>query len=362
METSWLTAMTTSEDRSLPCPENRSYRRRTGAWSGLERACPVRRPGLDRSASRQAGPIPCMAVIAVKCSSESVSTTNGSCATRTYELNARLPRAGGSVWYDPEIRIRYYNQGILKGLLRQAFLSGQWNPWTWYVAPYAFAWRHAVPGVFVSWLLGARLLLFVAPPRRVGWRWAPRSCPTLRPESWRLSSRPDAAGHGCSRACRSCCRLSRDVWSRRALGNRPARRAAGPRPANLRADDASLRGRTALYATLKDLHLVVRDEVPLPGYTCVVVIAGFSGGEGRRTGVELGTWFETPAAPPVSERPPSGRLSDGVVSCGRVHSSSRRQPAASQPRDGRKLSASCSSSWPMLDSREIRGGRHRLWR
>jgi glycosyltransferase involved in cell wall biosynthesis len=84
-----------------------------------------------------------------------------------YELNARLRRAGGSVWHDPQIRIRYYNQGTLKGLLRQAFLTGQWNPWTWYVAPYAFAWRHAVPAVFVSWLLGALLLLFVA--SRTGW-------------------------------------------------------------------------------------------------------------------------------------------------------------------------------------------------
>jgi glycosyltransferase involved in cell wall biosynthesis len=75
-----------------------------------------------------------------------------------YELNARLIKAGGTIWRDPEIQIRYYNQSTFKGLLLQAFTTGQWNPWTWYVAPYAFAWRHAVPVVFVSAFLGALLL------------------------------------------------------------------------------------------------------------------------------------------------------------------------------------------------------------
>lgn len=80
-----------------------------------------------------------------------------------YELNARLRRAGGSIWHDPEIRIRYYNQGTLKGLLRQALVNGLWNPWMWYVAPYSFAWRHAAPAAFVSTLLGVVLLSFFAP-------------------------------------------------------------------------------------------------------------------------------------------------------------------------------------------------------
>jgi GT2 family glycosyltransferase len=84
-----------------------------------------------------------------------------------YELNARLRRAGGSIWYDPGIRIRYYNQGTLKGLLRQALVTGQWNSWMWYVAPYSVAWRHVAPAAFVSGLLGAVLLLFLAP--LLGW-------------------------------------------------------------------------------------------------------------------------------------------------------------------------------------------------
>jgi hypothetical protein len=80
-----------------------------------------------------------------------------------YELNARLRKSGGSIWHDPAIRILYYNQRTLKGLLRQALVTGQWNPWMWYVAPYSFAWRHAVPGAFVGALLGTLLLALFAP-------------------------------------------------------------------------------------------------------------------------------------------------------------------------------------------------------
>jgi len=80
-----------------------------------------------------------------------------------YELNRRLLRAGGCIWYNPTIQIKYYNQSTLKGLLHQAFITGQWNPWMWYTAPYSFAWRHAVPFVFVGVLLSTFGLLFIAP-------------------------------------------------------------------------------------------------------------------------------------------------------------------------------------------------------
>jgi hypothetical protein len=80
-----------------------------------------------------------------------------------YELNARLRQAGGTIWYDPAICILYYNQSTLKGLLRQALVTGQWNPWMWYLAPYSFTWRHAAPGAFVGTLLGTLLLALFSP-------------------------------------------------------------------------------------------------------------------------------------------------------------------------------------------------------
>jgi succinoglycan biosynthesis protein ExoA len=70
-----------------------------------------------------------------------------------YEFNRRLTRAGKRIWLNPAIKVQYYNQATLAGLFRQAFGTGRWNPWTWFVAPYAFAPRHAVPGLFVLGLL-----------------------------------------------------------------------------------------------------------------------------------------------------------------------------------------------------------------
>ena len=80
-----------------------------------------------------------------------------------YELNRRLLKSNGSIWRNPAIQVRYYNQGSLTGLLRQSWVTGQWNPWMWYIAPYSFAWRHAVPLAFVVALLSAVLFFFASP-------------------------------------------------------------------------------------------------------------------------------------------------------------------------------------------------------
>lgn len=66
-----------------------------------------------------------------------------------YELNRRLATAGGRIWLDPSMRIQYYNQATLRGLLRQATFTGTWNPWRWYIAPYCFTPRHTIPAIFV---------------------------------------------------------------------------------------------------------------------------------------------------------------------------------------------------------------------
>jgi hypothetical protein len=83
-----------------------------------------------------------------------------------YEFNRRLARAGKRIWLNPAIQVKYYNQGTLGGLFGQAFGTGEWNPWTWFVAPYAFAPRHAVPGLFVLGLFVALGLSFIV---HLGW-------------------------------------------------------------------------------------------------------------------------------------------------------------------------------------------------
>ena len=78
-----------------------------------------------------------------------------------YEFNRRLLRSGGSIWHNPEIQARYYNQGTLAGLFRQGFRTGEWNVWMWYVAPYSFAWRHAIPLLFTAAIITALVVAFI---------------------------------------------------------------------------------------------------------------------------------------------------------------------------------------------------------
>jgi len=83
-----------------------------------------------------------------------------------YEFSRRILAAGGKIWCNPAIQTRYYTQATLRGLFKQAFGTGMWNPWTWFVAPYAFGPRHAIPGIFVLALLGAVTLAAC-----ISWGW-----------------------------------------------------------------------------------------------------------------------------------------------------------------------------------------------
>lgn len=79
-----------------------------------------------------------------------------------YEFNQRLIKAGGKIWFDPSIRAKYFNQKKIKGLLRQAFTTGQWNVWTWRIAPHAFARRHLIPALFVVACIACALSMIVS--------------------------------------------------------------------------------------------------------------------------------------------------------------------------------------------------------
>ena len=76
-----------------------------------------------------------------------------------YEINRRIAAAGGVVWLDPRIRVHYYNQPTLaKFYKKQILWEAPYNAYLWWVAPYAFALRHAVTGCFAIGVLGGLLL------------------------------------------------------------------------------------------------------------------------------------------------------------------------------------------------------------
>ena len=77
-----------------------------------------------------------------------------------YELNWRLREAGGTVWFDPDLRVSYRPRGTLGALARQFFEYGQWKRMVVGRHPRSLRWRQVVPpaatlGVAVGLVAGA---------------------------------------------------------------------------------------------------------------------------------------------------------------------------------------------------------------
>lgn len=83
-----------------------------------------------------------------------------------YEFNRRINKSGGVIWLNSKIQTLYFNQATFWGFLKkQIFREAPYNAYMWYLAPYAFAWRHAVTALFVIGVfLGLALWSF--PPVR----------------------------------------------------------------------------------------------------------------------------------------------------------------------------------------------------
>lgn len=76
-----------------------------------------------------------------------------------YEMNQRILAAGGCVWRNPAIHVKYYAQPDLYSFIRKQILhEAPYNAYLWYLAPYAFAVRHAITGVFAVGVLGGLIL------------------------------------------------------------------------------------------------------------------------------------------------------------------------------------------------------------
>jgi glycosyltransferase involved in cell wall biosynthesis len=78
-----------------------------------------------------------------------------------WEFNCRIRRSGGKVWLNPLIQVQYFNQpSLLKFYDKQFSREGHYNAYMWYLAPYTFAFRHSIPGVFALGVLGGCILSF----------------------------------------------------------------------------------------------------------------------------------------------------------------------------------------------------------
>lgn len=76
-----------------------------------------------------------------------------------YEFNRRIRASGRAVWMNPAIHSSYYNQPTLCAFYQKQFINeAPYNAYLWYIAPYAFAWRHAITGIFTFGILGGIIL------------------------------------------------------------------------------------------------------------------------------------------------------------------------------------------------------------
>ncbi len=75
-----------------------------------------------------------------------------------YELNVRIRKAGGKIWFDPSIRSVYFAREAFKELSRQYFRYGYWKSKMLRMFPDTLRWRQALPPLFVAGLIF--LLLF----------------------------------------------------------------------------------------------------------------------------------------------------------------------------------------------------------
>lgn len=81
-----------------------------------------------------------------------------------YEFNCRIRASGQIVWLNPAIQSHYYNQPTLSAFYRKQLVhEAPYNAYLWYLAPYAFALRHAITAVFAAGVLGGLVLSPLTP-------------------------------------------------------------------------------------------------------------------------------------------------------------------------------------------------------
>jgi glycosyltransferase involved in cell wall biosynthesis len=81
-----------------------------------------------------------------------------------YEFNARIRRAGGIVWIDPQIRSTYFARPSLIELARQYWRYGYWKFKMLRRYPDTLRWRQALPPLFVASLIVLAVLSFFSTP------------------------------------------------------------------------------------------------------------------------------------------------------------------------------------------------------
>lgn len=85
------------------------------------------------------------------------------------ELNVRIRQTGGSVWFDPSLRVRYQPRASFRALANQYWQYGRWKRRVIRQHPSSVRWRQLAPPVFVLGLVACVIIAALGND----WAWIP---------------------------------------------------------------------------------------------------------------------------------------------------------------------------------------------
>lgn len=74
------------------------------------------------------------------------------------EMNFRIRKNGGKIYLANDIRLSYYCRDSINGIAAMAQKNGKWNIITMKLCPGSMGWRHFIPFLFVSSIIGLAVL------------------------------------------------------------------------------------------------------------------------------------------------------------------------------------------------------------
>jgi hypothetical protein len=88
-----------------------------------------------------------------------------------WELNLRIRRAGGLVWFDPSLGVTYWPRASFRDLSRQFFATGAWRAVLVRRYPSETPWRFFAPGALVLGLAFSLVVLVLQLCGVLPWAW-----------------------------------------------------------------------------------------------------------------------------------------------------------------------------------------------
>lgn len=88
-----------------------------------------------------------------------------------WELNLRIRRAGGLVWFEPALGVTYWPRASYKDLAKQFFATGAWRAVLTRRHPHETPWRFYAPGTLVLGLALSLLVLVLQLCGALPWAW-----------------------------------------------------------------------------------------------------------------------------------------------------------------------------------------------